>query len=145
MSSVSLVVPDVLCLFTCITVQESVSFSLLSVSFAWVCFSLVCMTGFETLLCNTCLLLGYRSVLQSAESKSLPLVMTSVALWVPWGGCWISFKRGDCNFLCFLPFSENLFCDLLCLRWCFEVFRPKPWRRQLQIDVFMHCSFFGKL
>lgn len=144
MSSVSLMVPNMLRLFICIIVHESVSFSLLPVRFSWIGFSLVCITGFETLLLKNCVLLGPRLVLWTVWSESLCL-LASVALWVL-AGDWISFKRVDCSFLCgFLCLSKNLFCDLLCLRWCFEVLLPEPRRRQLQIDVFMHSSFLGKL
>lgn len=143
-SSVSLMIPVVF-LFICITVHESVSFSFLPVRFSWFCFSLVCKTGFETLLLKGCLLLGYRSVPWPAQCESLCLLVT-VKVWVRWGCCWISFRRVDCSFLCgFLCLSKNLFCDLLSFGWCFEVLLPEPRRRQLQIDVFMHSSFLGKL
>lgn len=144
MSSVSLMIPDVF-LFTCIIVHESGTFSFLPVRFLQFCFSLVCKTGLETRLLKGCLLSGYRSVLWPAQCESLCLLVT-VKVCVRWADCWISFRRVDWSFFCgFLCLGKNLFCDLLSLRWCFEVLLPEPRRRQLQIDVFMHSSFLGKL
>lgn len=142
MSSVSLTDSGMLSLFICIFIRESLSFPLLPMRFSWICFSLVCLTGLESLLLKSCLLLGPGSVLWTVWHESLHLAMESVAL----ENCCISFRWIDCNFLCgFLCLSKNLFCDLLCLRWYFEVLIPEPRRRQLLTDVFMHSSFFGKL
>lgn len=149
MSSFSLVNPDVLYLLICIILHDSVSCSLLPVRFSRVRFSVVCKSRFTPPLLKSCLLLEFRdsSGLRTAWSASLLLVLGSVAIsWVPWQNCWISFNRTDWTFLCgFLCLGRNAFCDLLCLRWCFEVLAPEPRRRQLQMDVFMHSSFFGKL
>lgn len=144
MSSVSLTDSGILSLFICIFIHESLSFPLVPVRFSWICFSLVCLTGLESLLLKGCLLLGLGSVLRTVWHESLHFALVSVALFEE--NCCISFRWADCNFLCgFLCLSKNVFCDLLCLRWCFEVLIPEPRRRQLLTDVFMHSSFFGKL
>lgn len=141
MSSVSLTSPRVFCLFICIFVHDLDWFSLLPIWLPWIWFSLVCVAGFERLLLNSCLLLGQQSVLWTVQREGPHLVLVSTALFRgSWGNCWT-----DCNFVCgFLFLSKNVLCDLR-LRWCFEVLLPEPWRRQLQIDVFKHSSFFGKL
>lgn len=146
MSSASLAACGTLCVCVCLFVHKPVSFLLPAVRFPWNPGSFVFRTDFESLL-KTCFLLGQTSVLWTVPPERLHLALGSLVLFrVPSGSCWVSFKRVDCNFLCgFLCLDKTLCFDLFCLGEHFEVLIMEPRRRQLQRDVFMHCSFFGKL
>lgn len=146
MSSASLAVSGTLYVCVCLSVHRPVSFPLPAVTFPWIPISFVFRTGFESLL-KTSFLLGQTSVLWTVPPERLHLALVSLVLFrVPSGTFWVSFKRLDCNFLCgFLCLDKTLCFDLLCLGGHFEVLVMEPRRRHLQRDVFMHCSFFGKL
>lgn len=145
MSSASLAASGTLCVCVCLFVRKPVSFPPPAVRFLWIPVSFVFRTDFESLL-KTCFLLGQTSVLGTAPSARLHLALVPLALFrVPSGTCWVSFKRVDCNFLCGFLCLDKTLCFDLCLEGHFEVLTMEPRRRQLQRDVFMHCSFFGKL
>lgn len=139
MSSASLAVSGTLYVCVCLSVHKPVSFPLRDMTFPWIPISFVFRMGFESLLKT--------SVLWTVPPEGLHLALMSLVLFrVPSGTFWVSFKRLDCNFLCgFLCLDKTLCFDLLCLGGHFEVLVTEPRRRHLQRDVFMHCSFFGKL
>lgn len=142
----SLTVLGALCVRICLFERKPDSFPLPLGRVPGVPIFLVFRSGFASFL-KTCFPLGQTSDLWIVPKHLLSALLSLVFFRVPSGTCWVSFKRVDCNFLCgFLCLDETLNFDLLCLGGCFEVLvLEPPRRRQLQRDVFMHCSFFGKL